>query len=93
MLHHENLTLVVLAKPLEKLSQQWNEGAQVLQYLLMWKESMGFCRFVSGNAIKMADHISTAMSLSQKAFEKLPSHYHFAKLNTGHQEHYLNRLN
>jgi len=93
LIDHEQFTLALLAPALEKLRNCWEQSADALQYLLIWKESMGVCRFVSGNAIKMADRLSTAASLNRMAFKDKPDYFHFAQLQIGSHMHYLNRLN
>lgn len=93
LIDHEQFTLMLLAEPLNSLQEYWEQGAETLQYLLTWKESQGVCRFVSGNAIKMADRLSTSASLRSMAFKDKPEYFHFAELNIGANKHYLNRLN
>ena len=93
LVDHEQLTLMLLTDSLHKLTRSWQQGAETLQYLLLWKEAMGVCRFVSGNAIKMADRLSTSASLRSMAFKNKPGYFHFAELNIGSKKHYLNRLN
>jgi putative nucleotidyltransferase with HDIG domain len=93
LIDHELLTLQLLSDPLQELQKYWEQGADALQYLLVWKESMGFCRFVAGNAIKMADRMSTSYSLNRMAFKDKPEYFHFAQINIGSKTHHLNRLN
>ncbi|MBN2864956.1 MAG: TraI domain-containing protein [Thiotrichales bacterium] len=93
LIDHEQFTLMLLVDPLNTLQEYWEQGAQTLQYLLTWKESHGVCRFVSGNAIKMADRLSTSASLRSMAFKDKPEYFHFTELSIGSQKHYLNRLN
>lgn len=93
LIDHEHLTLQLLSDPLQELQKYWEQGAEALQYLLVWKESMGFCRFVAGNAIKMADRLSTSYSLNRMAFKDKPEYFHFAQINIGSKTHHLNRLN
>jgi putative nucleotidyltransferase with HDIG domain len=92
LIDHELLTLQVLAKPLEVLKKRWPDGAQTLQYLLTWKSSMGFCKFVGGNIIKFADQISTSASLRRMAFQDKPLHYRYASIQKSNYSAYLNRL-
>ncbi len=92
LLDHEQLTLLVLAEPLNQLTQYWPKGAETLQYLLMWNHKMGFCRYVGGNVIKLADQLSTSTSIRRKAFEGKPDYYNFSVLKIGQQSHYVNRL-
>jgi hypothetical protein len=93
LIDHEQFTLMLLADPLNSLNEYWEQGAETLQYLLTWKESQGVCRFVSGNAIKMSDRLSTSASLNSMAFKDKPEYFHFSELNIGANKHYLNRLN
>jgi putative nucleotidyltransferase with HDIG domain len=82
LLDHEQLTLLVLAEPLNQLTQYWPKGAETLQYLLMWNHKMGFCRYVGGNIIKLADQLSTSTSLRRMAFEGKPSYFHFSVIDS-----------
>lgn len=93
LIDHEQFSLMLLAEPLNTLQEYWEQGAETLQYLLTWKEQQGVCRFVSGNAIKMADRLSTSASLRSMAFKGKPDYFHFAELSIGAKKHYLNRLN
>lgn len=93
LIDHEQFTLSLLAPHLDKLTQYWVQGSEVLQYLLTWKDSMGICRFVSGNAIKMADHLSTSASIRNMAFKDKPDYYSYSSLLAGARTHYVNRLN
>ncbi|QCU91001.1 TraI domain-containing protein [Thiomicrorhabdus sediminis] len=93
LIDHEQFTLMMLAEPLNTLQEYWQSGAEALQYLLTWKESQGMCRYVTGNAIKMADRLSTSASLNSMAFQDKPDYFHFAELSIGCNKHYLNRLN
>jgi hypothetical protein len=93
LIDHEQFTLMLLSEPLNTLEAYWEQGSETLQYLLTWKESQGVCRFVSGNAIKMADRLSTSASLRSMAFKDKPEYFHFAELSIGSNKHYLNRLN
>ncbi len=80
---HEKLNLLSLAHPLINLSEQWQQGAEVLQYLLTWNPKEGFCRYIGGNIIRLADHISTSLSLNQKAFANKPEYYHYSQIKVG----------
>jgi len=93
LIDHEQFTLMLLAEPINTLNEYWKEGAETLQYLLTWTERQGVCRFVSGNAIKMSDRLSTSASLRSMAFNDKPDYYHFAELNIGSNKNFLNRLN
>lgn len=92
LIDHELLTLQILAKPLERLRRNWADGAHTLQYLLTWKTTMGFCKFVGGNIIRLADQISTSASLRRMAFEDKPEHYNYARIHTNSYTANLNRL-
>ena len=93
LIDHEEFTLMLLADPLNTLQEYWKEGAETLQYLLTWTEKQGVCRFVSGNAIKMADQLSTSASLRSMAFQDKPEYFHFSVINVGSNRYFLNRLN
>jgi len=93
LMDHEQFTLALLIPHLERLSEVWPKGYDALQYLLTWKESMGLCRFVSGNAIKMADRLSTSASIRDMAFKDKPNYFSFSSLCVGAKTHYVNRLN
>ncbi|PLA73486.1 hypothetical protein CYQ88_10910 [Hydrogenovibrio sp. SC-1] len=92
LVDHEQLTLLVLAEPLSQLSKTWPKGSHTLQYLLGWKSSDGFCKFIGGEMIKNADQISTKLSLRRMAFADKPDYYQFSKVSTPGKEWYLNRL-
>lgn len=92
LLDHEQLTLLVLAEPLNQLTHYWPKGSETLQYLLMWNHRQGFCRYVGGNIIKLADHLSTSTSLRRMAFEGKPNYYSFSQLRIGQSTHVVNRL-
>jgi hypothetical protein len=92
LLDHEHLTLMILANELSELNKYWSQGAHALQYLLTWTEKQGFCKFVGGNLIKMADRVSTSSALRKMGFSGKPKYYHFAALNIGGHNHYMNRL-
>lgn len=92
LVEHESLSLMVLAEPLRVLSHRWEEGARTLQYLLTWKPAQGHCRYVGGNLIRLADHLSTSASLRKMAFENKPDYFHYATWDTGYSRQYLSRL-
>ena len=92
LLDHEKLTLTTIGVPLAKLEQLWPQGSETLRYLLTWNISMGFCRFIGGNILKIADHLSTSASLRRMAFKDKPNYFHFAELQVGSKPQYLNRL-
>lgn len=93
LIDHELLTLQVLAKPLDVLKKLSPDVVQTLQYLLTWKSSMGFCKFVGGNIIKLADQISTSASLRRMAFTNKPDYFIYAPLNVCKKVFFVNRLN
>jgi len=92
LVDHEKLTLMILAEPISQLKQKWPQGASALQYLLVWKTTDGFSRFIGGEIIKNADQISTKLSLRRMAFEGKPEYFNYAVLKLGYKEQYLNRL-
>lgn len=92
-LDHEDFTLSLLSEPLKQLQNHWPSGAEVLQYLLVWKENRGHCRFVSGNAIKMADRMSTSASINHMGFTGKPAYYQYSSVIKGAKTVYVNRLN
>jgi hypothetical protein len=93
LIDHEKFTLMLLASPLNTLQEYWEQGAETLQYLLTWTDKQGVCRFVSGNAIKMSDRLSTSASLRSMVFKDKPDYFHFAEWSIGSSKLYLNRLN
>jgi len=93
LIDHEQFTLALLAPHLDKLTKYWAQGSEVLQYLLTWKDSVGICRFVSGNAIKMADRLSTSASIRNMAFKDKPGYFSYSSLFIGAKTHYVSRLN
>ncbi|GAB6071149.1 hypothetical protein JCM30760_22460 [Thiomicrorhabdus hydrogeniphila] len=92
VMDHEAFTLSVLSDSLGQLQKSWYQGATVLQYLLTWKENQGFCKFVGGNVLKMADRLSTSYSLYKQGFHKKPKHHFFASIQVGKNVKYVNRL-
>lgn len=92
LMDHELFTLQLLAKPLSLLSNSWPNGIQTLQYLLTWKSSMGYCKYIGGNIVKMADQISTSASLRRMAFKGKPEYFSFSPVQTGNSLNYCNRL-
>lgn len=92
LINHELLNLQILAKPLKKLSRTWQEGAECLQYLLTWKAKMGFCKFIGGNIIQLADHISTSASIRRKAFDGKPDYYNFSSIVVSGGKQFINRI-
>jgi hypothetical protein len=92
LIDHEALTLLVLSEPLTQLKRTWAQGAITLQYLLTWKPSHGFCQYVGGNLIKMADQTSTSLSLQRMAFKDKPDFYHYASVEAGSGRWFVNRV-
>lgn len=92
MVHHDKLTLLVLANALVQLDKTWQKGAETLQYLLTWNPSDHYCKFVGGNIIKTADQLSTSWSLRRMAFADKPQYFNFSSIKTGLKTHYVNRL-
>lgn len=92
LINHEFLSLQLLAKPLEKLSAAWRQGSECLQYLLTWKSNMGFCKFVGGNIIQLADHISTSASLRRKAFDGKPDYFNYTSIEVSNGKQFINRV-
>jgi hypothetical protein len=92
IMDHEAFTLTALSEGLGQLQKSWCQGATVLQYLLTWTEKKGFCKFVGGNVLKMADHLSTSYSLYKQGFSKKPKHHFFAPIKVGSSVKYVNRL-
>lgn len=92
LINHEAFTLSVMANQLKNLTDNWQKGAETLQYLLTWKTNMGFCRFLGGNVMKLADQLSTSASLRRMDFTDKPSYHYFSTLKIGKKQHYINRL-
>lgn len=92
MVHHDKLTLLVLANALVQLNTTWQKGAETLQYLLTWNPSEHYCKFVGGNIIKTSDQLSTSWSLRRMAFADKPQYFNFSSIKTGLKTHYVNRL-
>lgn len=82
MVHHEQLSLMILSRHLEKLTQSWKYAAETIIYLLTWTPKQGFCRFLGGNFIQLADYISTSFDLREQAFLDKPQQHHFALYQT-----------
>lgn len=92
LIDHEKLTLLVLAEPLSRLAVKWPKAAETLKYLLTWKTTDGFCKFIGGEVIKNADQISTKLSLRRMAFDGKPDYFQYSVFSASGQNYYLNRL-
>ena len=92
IMDHEKFTLSVLSDSLELLEKSWYQGALAIQYLLTWTEKQGFCKFIGGNVLKMADRLSTSYELHKQGFYKKPDHHFFASVKIGDKVQYVNRL-
>lgn len=79
MIHHEKLTLMVLAEHLAWLDARWPWAATSLAYLLTWHPKDGYCRYPAGHLIRTADQLSTHMDRRRRAFEQAPAHYRLSQ--------------
>ena len=79
-LNHEHYTLSVLADELKQLKRNHPNDAIALEYLLTWKLTDGYPKFIGANLIKLADRASTGMSMREKVFADLPAYFHFTKI-------------
>ena len=91
--NHECYTLSVIVYELAQLKKTYEQAAVALEYMLTWKMSDGYPRFIGANLIKSADRTSTAAQLREKAFAELPSYYHYAQVRAGTGSIALSRLN
>lgn len=70
LIQHEQLTLELLAKPLQSLDKTWPDGAIALRYLLTCRsEKIKRPYLPCAIAINAADRLSSAQSAREMAFE------------------------
>ena len=79
-LNHEHYTLSLMAEELKQLKRSYQQDAIALEYMLTWKISDGYPKYIWANLIKMADRTSTAASLREKVFADLPPYFYFTKV-------------
>lgn len=90
---HESLSLMALAKPLSELMYSWQDGYEVFVYLISWSARQGFCQFLGGYIISLADQISTNSNLRKASFKDKPESHQFAFYSAGHEKQKICRLN
>ena len=85
VLHHEHLTLEILADGLRFLDSAWPHGAIALRYLLTWKRTRSGSRplLPAALALEYADSYSAATQARDLAFSDKPEWQRFVKLGTG----------
>jgi response regulator RpfG family c-di-GMP phosphodiesterase len=91
--NHEHYTLSVMADELKQLKKTYEQAAIALEYMLTWKMSDGYPKFIGANLIKAADRVSTGLQLREQAFAQLPEYFHFTQISTGARSVSLSRLN
>ena len=66
--HHEALTLEVLAPHLAALDRRWPEGGAALRHALTWYavKPQGFARFVGADIVRAADGCDVAMERGKR---------------------------
>jgi len=75
VVHHDALTLEILAPALLQLEKYWNEGATALRYLWSWKNHKGQQStplMVIAEAVQAADRISSGINIEAQAYAGLP---------------------
>lgn len=92
-INHEHYTLSVMADELRQLKKTYEQAAVALEYMLTWKISDGYPKFIGANLVKAADRVSTGAQLREQAFAQIPSHYHFTQIQAGSSSVQLSRLN
>ncbi|WP_044413923.1 HD domain-containing protein [Thiomicrospira microaerophila] len=90
---HEYYSLSVIADELKQLKKTYQQAAVALEYMLTWKLSDGYPKFIGANLIKAADRVSTGLQLREQAFAQLPEYFHFTQISTGARSVSLSRLN
>ena len=81
-----------MADELKQLKKTYEQAAIALEYMLTWKLSDGYPKFIGANLIKAADRVSTGVEMREAAFAPLPDYYHYTQIQTGHQSVRLSRL-
>lgn len=91
--NHEHYTLSVMADELKQLKKTYEQAAIALEYMLTWKLTDGYPKFIGANLIKAADRVSTGVQMREEAFAVLPDYFHFTQVQTANRSVHLSRLN
>lgn len=91
--NHESLSLMAISIPLSNLMRNWQRGYEVFVYLLSWSSRQGFCQYVGGYIISLADQISTNSNLRKTSFKDKPKSHQFAFYTVGNNKQKICRLN
>jgi hypothetical protein len=73
--------------------RDWQEGYEVFVYLLSWSARQGFCQYVGGYIISLADQISTNCNLRKASFKDKPQNHQFAFYSAGSSKQKICRVN
>ena len=75
VLSHDALTLEVLGHYLQRLEEDWPDGAIALRYLLTWKSNRhrSFPLMTIAEAVNSADRLSTGLDRERSVFSNLPA--------------------
>lgn len=88
LLHHDLLTLEILAPYLSELEKEWQSGALALRYLLSWR-NVPFRQqtplITAAEAVIAADRLSCMSNLEKTAFAGRPDWHRSAKLGTSNR--------
>lgn len=82
VVHHDALTLEILAPALSHLDVLWPDSAATLRYLLTWNRSQVYHRplLPAALALEFADRYSSAVSAEAQTFHGAPGWQRFAAL-------------
>lgn len=82
-----------MADELRQLKKTYEQAALALEYMLTWKLSDGYPRYIGANLVRAADRLSTGGQLREQAFAPLPDYYHFTQITQGQQGVAVSRVN
>lgn len=83
ILHHDLLTLEIIAPYLTELESEWPNGALALRYLLCWRNvpfRQSSPLIAAAEAVIASDRLSCAVNLEKRAFDGRPAWHTSAKL-------------
>jgi 3'-5' exoribonuclease len=84
VLHHDALTMEILAPFLSQLDREWQDGAVALRYLWSWRQTANFRArplMAVADAVTLADRMSSARNAELLAFKDQPEWKRFAKIS------------
>jgi len=84
VLHHDALTVELLAPFLSQLDRDWHDGAISLRYLWSWRQAAKFSSrplMTLADAVTLADRMSCTKNAELLAFKGQPEWKRFAKIS------------